>query len=349
MTKSDVSPDVIPDRLPPAAQGPARAADEQVDSERLLRWHRAQASRIALGMAPEPQPAQSDPDDPGDPVAPPPDDPGHQYASALRALRQLSSELDNQVVQRTAERTTELAESNRQLLREADEHRRTTQQLQQSRARLSRLTTHQETLREEQRQRVARDVHDELGQNLLALRIDIAQLQARASLPRGRLRRRIDAALDNVDSIIRSVRGIMNELRPAVLDLGLYAAVEWQVREFQQRSGLACTLLLPPEAQVPALAAPFELALFRNLQEALLNVLRHAHASAVEVRLALDGGALTLSVADDGVGLDPASCARQDVFGLAGMEQRMAALGGRLRIDSPTPGAGCRLTLSFDL
>lgn len=222
-------------------------------------------------------------------------------------------------------------------------------QEEKAREQLSRLAAHQEMVREEERQRIAREVHDELGQNLLALRLEIAQLQARAAPADGRLRQRVDAALENVDSTIRSVRGIMNQLRPAVLDLGLHAALEWQVQQFRQRTGLACTLALPPEACMPALPAPIALALFRNLQEALDNVGRHAQADAVEVCLALDGGALALSVSDDGVGLDPASYGGAGAFGLITMQQRMVALDGSMSIDRPPAGRGCRLTLSFDL
>lgn len=273
------------------------------------------------------------------------------------ALRALSGELDARVVQRTAE----LAAANQQLLEEVEQHKRTAAQLQRSRAQLSRLAAHQETVREEERQRVARDIHDELGQNLLALRIEMTQLRGRTGAAGGRLRQRVELALENLDAIICSVRGIMNELRPAVLDLGLWAALEWQVQQFRRRSGLACTLVLPPEVQDSSLPlplpAPLQIALFRNLQEALVNVRQHAQASAVLVQLAQTASSLTLSISDDGVGLkpnrdqnpDPDQCADGDGFGLIAMEQRMAALGGRLLIDTPPAGRGCRLTLSFDL
>lgn len=266
---------------------------------------------------------------------------------AETALRALSGELDARVVQRTAE----LAAANRRLLDEVAQHKRTTAQLLRSRAQLCQLAAHQERVREEERLSVARDVHDELGQNLLALRIEMTQLQRRAGPAGGRLRQRVALALENVDATIRSVRGIMNELRPAVLDLGLWAALEWQVQQFRRRSGLTCTLVLPAEAQMPALPAPLALALFRNLQEALVNVRRHAGASAVLVQLALPppGRALTLSISDDGVGLDPVRRTDGAGFGLIAMEQRMAALGGQLLIDTPPAGRGCRLTLSFDL
>ncbi|TFW18488.1 PAS domain-containing sensor histidine kinase [Duganella callida] len=239
-------------------------------------------------------------------------------------LRQLSRELDARVAQRTAELTT-------------------------SRAQLERLAAHLEHVKEQERQRLARDLHDELGQNLLALRIDLSMLSGRTGARHPRLHQRVNAALENVDLSIRSVRGIMNELRPAVLDLGLQAAFEWQVDEFRKRSGLDCELTLPDEAALASVPAAISLALFRSLQEALSNVRRHAQASRVEVGLALEPGRLWLSVSDDGVGLGPAPRGASDSFGLIGMAQRVAALGGHLDIGSPAGRGGCRLTLSFDL
>jgi PAS domain S-box-containing protein len=213
----------------------------------------------------------------------------------------------------------------------------------------TRLAAHLERGKEQERERIARDLHDELGQNLLALRIDVAMLAARTIDTHQRLHRRACAALENVDTTIRSVRGIMNELRPAVLDLGVCAALEWQVAEFRRRSGLECTLALPAEAELPPLAPQMEIVLFRSLQEALVNIRRHAEASEVKVRLALRQRRLEFSVTDNGVGLAPDSSAKPDSFGLIGMAQRVAALGGRVLIDSPAEGHGCRLTVSFDL
>lgn len=227
-----------------------------------------------------------------------------------------------------------------------------TAELTESREQLRKLAEHLETVKEEERKRIARDLHDELGQNLLALRIDLSMLSARTTR-HARLHQRVGAALDNVDATIRNVRGIMNELRPAVLDLGLAAALEWQAAEFRKRSGLACTLALPAEEACGEVPPDLEIVLFRGLQEALSNVRRHAYANRVDIALAVGGGALNLSVTDDGVGLnaDAALRRKHDSFGLIGMAQRVAAHGGRLDIRSldAAGGKGCRLTLSFDL
>ena len=264
---------------------------------------------------------------------------------AEAALLKLSRELDARVAARTAE----LTEANRQLMLEVVERKRTEAALHESREQLRKLAEHLETVKENERKRIARDIHDELGQNLLALRIDISMLSARTSERHARLHRRVDAVLENVDTTISSVRGIMNELRPAVLDLGLQAALEWQVGEFRKRHGIACSLALPDDAVFAVIAPEMEIVLFRSLQEALSNVRRHSGASRVEVALARRGGRMVFSVSDNGVGIAPQHRGKSQSFGLVGMAQRVASLGGRLDIGQYAPGCGCTLTLEFDL
>ncbi len=154
--------------------------------------------------------------------------------------------------------------------------------------------------------------------------------------------------LDNVDSSIRSVRGIMNELRPTVLDLGLQAAIEWQVGQFRQRSGLECVLLLPDDSVFAAIPAGADIVLFRSLQEALSNIMRHAHASQVMVRLDAARGWLQLTVSDNGIGIAPRQRGGSS-FGLIGIAERVAALGGRFEISPYLAGQGGCLTMRFPL
>jgi PAS domain S-box-containing protein len=239
-------------------------------------------------------------------------------------LLRLSHELDERVEARTAELT-------------------------ESREQLRQLAEHLETVKEEERKRIARDIHDELGQNLLALRIDISMLSARTGERHMRLHRRVEAVLENVDNTIRNVRYIMNELRPAVLDLGLQAALEWQAAEFRKRGSLDCVLTLPDEEAFAAIAPEMEIVLFRGLQEALSNVRRHACASRVDIVLAVRRGRLTFSVSDNGIGIAPQHRGKGQSFGLIGMGQRVAALGGTLEISQYVPGGGCTLTMGFDL
>jgi len=260
-------------------------------------------------------------------------------------LLALSRELDARVAARTAELTA----ANRLLTMEIAERKRTEAALFQSREQLRKLAAHLESVKEEERKRIARDVHDELGQNLLALRIDISLLAVRTGSRHPRLHRRTQCALDQVDATIRSVRGIMNDLRPAVLDLGLQAALEWQAAEFRKRSGMVCDLSLPPEADFAAIGPEVEIVLFRSLQEALSNVRRHAEATHVAIALTVREGRLTFTVAANGIGLAPEERAKSDSFGLIGMAQRVQALGGHLEVAPYLAGGGCRLTLSIDL
>ncbi|ELX09660.1 multi-sensor signal transduction histidine kinase [Janthinobacterium sp. HH01] len=262
---------------------------------------------------------------------------------AEAALLKLSRELDARVEARTAE----LTEANRQLMLEVVERKRAEAALQESREQLRKLAEHLEVVKEEERTNIARHIHDELGQNLLALRIDISMLSTRTSERHARLHQRVDAVLENVDTTISSVRGIMNDLRPAVLDLGLQAALEWQVGEFRKRSGLACTLVLPEDAVFAAIAPAMEIVLFRSLQEALSNVRRHAGASRVDVRLERRDERLRFSVSDNGVGIPPQHRGKSESFGLIGMAQRVESLGGRFDIGQYAPGRGCMLTMDF--
>jgi PAS domain S-box-containing protein len=264
---------------------------------------------------------------------------------AETALLQLSRELDARV----GERTAELIEANRRLTQEVAERKRAEAELQESREQLRKLAEHLETVKEDERKRIARDIHDELGQNLLALRIDVSMLSARTGERHARLHSRVEAVLENVDTTIRNVRGIMNELRPAVLDLGLQAALEWQAGEFRKRSGLACTLALPAERVFAAIKPEMEIVLFRAVQEALSNVRRHAGASRVDITLAEQGGRLRFSIADNGIGLAPQQRGKSESFGLIGMAQRVASLGGRLDLGLYVPGGGCTLTIDLDL
>ncbi|WP_317201879.1 PAS domain S-box protein [Janthinobacterium sp.] len=221
--------------------------------------------------------------------------------------------------------------------------------LRQSHAELRRLALHLETAKEDERKRISRDIHDELGQNLLALRIDISMLSARTEHTHPRLHQRVAAVLSNVDTTIKSVRGIMNALRPLVLDLGLQAAMEWQIGDFQKRSGVACRLLVRDEAVFGALGGDIEIVLFRIVQEGLSNVLRHAQARQAEIELSADARQLTLVIRDDGVGVAPERRMDGQRFGLIGIAERVSALGGQFEIGAGPAGGGCQLRLRIPL
>ncbi|TDY34744.1 PAS domain S-box protein [Janthinobacterium sp. 75] len=221
--------------------------------------------------------------------------------------------------------------------------------LRQSHAQLRQLALHMETAKEDERKRISRDIHDELGQNLLALRIDISMLSARTEGSHPRLHRRVGAVLSNVDTTIKSVRGIMNELRPMALDLGLQAAIEWQVGDFRKRSGVACRLLIRDEALFAAIGSQVEIVLFRIVQEALSNVMRHAQASQVEIELSSDACAVYAAISDNGIGITPQQQRKKQCFGLIGIAERVTALGGHFEVGTPASGTGCRLFLHIPL
>jgi PAS domain S-box-containing protein len=218
--------------------------------------------------------------------------------------------------------------------------------LQHSRQMLRHLVSYQERVREDERKRIAREIHDELGQNLLALRLDVSMLHMRTESSHPRLNRRVTAALEQIDATMKAVRSTINNLRPTVLDLGLNAAIEWQVQDFQRRSGIACELSV--DEQDFELDDEHATALFRILQESLTNVIRHAQASHVRIELHRNAGTIRMKVADDGVGLFPDSRRKVNSFGLVGIEERISALGGELVIDSNSE-AGTSLLISIPL
>lgn len=207
------------------------------------------------------------------------------------------------------------------------------------------LTAHRESIKEQERKRIAREIHDELGQTLLALRLDVASLYVRVG-GHARLGERVGLALSQIDITIRAVRNIINDLRPPVLDLGLDAAIEWQVRQFQRRSGIHCHLAWNSGAT--GLDERVATALFRIVQEALTNVLRHANASEVTITLGSNGGAVNMTITDNGRGADPEDCRRAGSFGLAGISERVVALGGKFDIVSE-PGMGLTLFICLPL
>lgn len=179
------------------------------------------------------------------------------------------------------------------------QHKATESALRASAVSMRELAEHQESVREEERKRIAREIHDELGQQLLALKIDVSILQGQLShVPQAAAQ--LDGMLRSMTTLMQSMRAIINDLRPAVLDLGLHAAVEWQTREFQRKTGIGCTLL--SDGKDIALPDACATALFRTLQESLTNVSRHAHASHVDVQLYTTEESLLMRISDDGIG-----------------------------------------------
>ena len=218
--------------------------------------------------------------------------------------------------------------------------------LQLSNENLRRLGAHAEHIKEDERKRIAREIHDDLGQNLLALRIEADMLSARTGARHPRLHARARATVNQIDATIKSVRQIINDLRPNVLDLGLNAAVDWQIAEFRRRTGIECDLTeTHQDIQVSDHCAT---ALFRILQESLSNILRHAQATRVQVVLRVERDWIWMSVGDNGVGLHPKGRHKPGSFGLVGIEERINILGGTFDIHSD-PGGGTTIRVAVPM
>lgn len=209
--------------------------------------------------------------------------------------------------------------------------------LQLSHHRLRRLAAHADHIKEEERKRIAREIHDDLGQNLLALRIEADILATRTEKTHPRLHARARATLHQIDNTIRSVRQIINDLRPNVLDLGLSAAVEWQIAQFRQRSGIKCEFVEDAIAD-HGVDDHCATAFFRVLQESLSNIHQHAGASMVQVELHQAHGMLRMTISDNGIGINTACRHKAGSFGLVGIEERISLLGGNCSINSLTHG-----------
>jgi two-component system sensor histidine kinase UhpB len=210
------------------------------------------------------------------------------------------------------------------------------------------LAAHLETVREEERTRIARELHDELGQAVTALKLDLAWLEHR--LPRhssNELGTRTHDLLGRLDDMMVSVRRIITELRPSVLDeLGLADAIEWQAQEFATRTGL--TLALNVEIEGGVVPDPVASAVFRMLQEALNNAARHAGARHVAVSLRQDPRSLALDVIDDGRGITESELRGRRSLGLLGLRERAIACGGTVEIRGE-PGVGTTVSLRLPL
>lgn len=241
-----------------------------------------------------------------------------------------------------------MASSRRSALRMAEdmtrELRASQAKLQATNEKLRQLAAHAEQIKEAERKRIAREIHDELAQNLLALKIEAEILANRTRHRHARLHERAEATVRQIDATIRSVRQIINDLRPNVLDLGLNAAVDWQVADFARRTGIECELV--EDETEHHLDDHCATAFFRILQESLNNVARHARATQVRIDLHQHGDMLTMTIRDNGVGMQPDSRSRNGSFGLVGIEERVSILGGSFSISSG-PDTGTTIVVTI--
>ncbi|MGD0657038.1 MAG: PAS domain-containing sensor histidine kinase [Syntrophorhabdales bacterium] len=259
---------------------------------------------------------------------------------AEAAVRKVQEELESRVEQRTLE----LLEVNRQLRVQIATREKVEQELKDSRGQLRSLSEHLQSAREEERKRIAREVHDELGQALSVLKIDVKCLRDAVG-DNGTLQNQIDGIAEGLDVTVQSVRRICTELRPAILDhFGLPAAIEWQAKEFERRTGIECYVNLEPEEM--DLDHDFSMAVFRMFQETLTNVVRHAGADWVRVMLVKDSGTLSLRVIDNGRGITKKEISNPRSFGIMGMVERARFWGGTVGFEGRL-GKGTTVTVNI--
>lgn len=192
-------------------------------------------------------------------------------------------------------------------------------------------------IREQEKSRVARELHDELAQSLTALKMDAIWLKDKLGRDAGDAALRIGQMLDMLDAAVASTRRIAADLRPLVLDdLGLVPAIEWLVQSFIQRTGIECRLDADEELE---LGEPHATAVFRIIQESMANIAKHAGAKRVSVAIVPVEGGLRVKVQDDGVGFDVSGARKPQSLGLAGLRERVQLLKGSVVVHS-TPGQG---------
>ena len=230
--------------------------------------------------------------------------------------------------------------------RDITQAKRADEQLRASRAALRSLATREQDIREDERTRIAREIHDSLGQALTALKLQLSTAQEAASANTGGgLRNRLHETAQTVDDLVKSVRRIATDLRPPILDqLGLPAALEWLAQDFSKRTGICCVATI--SANNEAISNEVGTALFRIVQEALTNVLRHAGAGRVDIELGVRSGCITLEINDDGSGITEARTSGPRSLGILGMRERAAALGGVLEV-APRDDGGTRVAAWF--
>lgn len=248
-------------------------------------------------------------------------------------------------------RLSRLVPSVHRALREAQERverRRAQEQLRESHEQLRALSVYLQHVREEERTRIAREVHDELGQALTSCKLDLSLLANKLPANLTLLKDRAKALSTHIDATIQMVRRIATELRPGILDhLGLIAALEWQSNEFQTRTGIKCDVRT--DLHEPVLTPDLATAFFRIFQETLTNVIRHAGATHVIVHLKEAAGRIILEVKDNGRGISPQDISNPRSMGLLGMKERAALLGGVFKIGPAPGGKGTVATVSIPL
>jgi two-component system sensor histidine kinase UhpB len=203
-------------------------------------------------------------------------------------------------------------------------------EIEQSRRDLAQLTAHMEQIKEDERSRIAREIHDDVGGNLTVIKIGLAAIINRLNADQNVLLAKAQSLEDIVDSTFSAVHRIASDLRPSVLDLGIVAALEWQCREFERQMTIPCQFS-SSQAEIDV-SMEQAITLFRICQESMSNIAKHAHAANVTVNLSASVNEIVMMINDDGVGINSADALKVNAFGLRGMQERVTALQGSFNI-----------------
>ena len=244
-------------------------------------------------------------------------------------------------------RTYDLTNINNHLKKEIEEHKSTQQILIDSKEKFRRLSNQIQSIREDEKSRIAKEVHDQLGQTLTALKFDIAQLEQNIPSELSELKSRTSSITNIVDEIIKNVQQISMELRPPILDaFGICEAISWQANEYNKKLGMQFDLNCLQEHI--DLEKDLQTALFRIFQESMTNVIRHANATQVQVGMNYDNKNLIFEVADNGIGLNKEDIESPESLGLIGMRERVYPWGGQVEFKG-LPGKGTKIIITIPL
>lgn len=208
-------------------------------------------------------------------------------------------------------------------------------EIEESRRKLAEVTAHLETIKEEERSKIAREIHDDLGGNLTVIKIGLSNIMGKMNDQQAPLKLQAQGLETIVDNTFNAIHRISHNLRPTVLDLGIVDAIDWQLEEFQRQSGLDCRF--ETNQTEVTMTSEQSMTLFRIFQEALSNIGKHAHAKHVEVHLVRENCHIELSIRDDGVGIKPKDKIKANSFGLHVMKERIEMQHGAFNISKVKP------------
>jgi PAS domain S-box-containing protein len=231
------------------------------------------------------------------------------------------------------------------IIQDITDRKRSEEELKQINDELHSLSSHLQNVREEERIQIARDIHDELGQQLTGLKMNMNWLNKKLATEDELIKEKINGMIELIDETVKSVRRISSNLRPSILDdLGLIAALEWHGQEVEKRAEIK--VIFCADMTEPELTVAMSTGIFRIYQEVLTNVVRHANAHKVKSSLQLIDNCLVLKIKDDGQGMDQAMAGTKKTLGLIGIKERTFAMGGKYNLNSE-PGKGTEIEISI--